>query len=442
MAGEFQLACESLAHAAAIRKPYAVTLADADCDVIVDGGDSLPLVEDPALRATRLLLQQLPVAADVTEVREQPLVVRSYAEADRVTLLVVNACPWRAEAQLSLDLPGPVMATPLVPAQEDTLRALSIPRTLTRGGPPWTIALAPYDVQALQLDSGGVKLTGVTVRLSEAAKAELGARLTDLDGRDTDPKTCAALANPGFEPLRGEEMPGWRLVGNATAELVASGPYAGTTCLRFQTNGEPAALESDPFPIPPTGQFAMTALVRGQNLAPGTELRMILQVDRERQVYRRAVIIGGQRPGTFPLEGEWRNYPILVNDLPLQSGEKMRVRFELSGDGEIWIDEIQTYNLLFPLPFYSGKHAEYWEFVKLRDTAEVDLEKGRIADCVRRLEGYWPRFYTAYTPVAQKRVATQPASSAETASALSPEPAEQPGPSLGEKIRNAIPLFR
>jgi hypothetical protein len=373
-------------------------------------------------------------------VREQSLVVRSYAEADRVTLLIVNACPWRAEAQLALELPGPVMVAPLVDASEETLRALSIPRTLARGGPPWTISLAPYDVQAVQLDSGGVRLNGVTVRLSEAAKLELSARLADLDGRDTDPHTYSALANSGFELLGDGVLPGWRTVGNGSAELDATGPYAGKTCLRLQTKGEPIAVESDPFPIPPTGQFALTALVRGRKLAPDAELRMILQADLEKQVYRRAVILGGQRPGAFPLTEEWRNYPILVNDLPLQSGEKMRVRFELSGDGEIWIDEIQTYDLLFPLPFYSGKDAEYWEFVKLRTSTEKDIQKGRIADCVRRLEGYWPRFYSAYTPVAPRRVATQPPPQADPISPPA-EPAEQHSPSLGEKLRNAIPFL-
>jgi hypothetical protein len=442
MAEEFQLACAPLAHGSAIRKPYAVTLADADCDVVVDGGDSLPLVEDPALRATRLLLQHLPVSADVTEVRQQPVVVRSFTAADRVTLLVVNACPWRTEAQLSLDLPGPVMATPLIPAQDDTLRALSIPRTLTRGGPPWTISLAPYDIQAMQIDSGGVRLRGVNVRLSESAKAELGARLADLDGRDPAPRSYSSLANPGFEPQSGVDLPGWRLIGNGTAELSATNPYAGNACLNLQSSGEATTIESAAFPIPPTGQFAMTALVRGRNLAPGSELRMILQADRERQVYRRWVRIGGQHPDAFPLEEQWRNYPILVNNLPLQSGEKMRVQFELSGAGEIWIDEIKTYDLLFTLPFYKDGNAEYWEFVKLRTSTQVDLEKGRIADCVRRLEGYWPRFYTAYTPVAQKRVATQPTSQAEPVSAPPNEPADERSPSLGERIFNRLMPFR
>ena len=163
------------------------------------------------------------------------------------------------------------------------------------------------------------------------------------------------LPNPGFEPIGGGALPGWRLVGNTlgTAELDATSPHEGKTCLYMHCTGQPTAVESDAFPTPPTGQFAMTAFIRARNLAAGSELRMVVEAEREKRAYRWSTFVGGSKPGAHALGEQWGPYPILVDALPLQSSGQMRVRFELTGAGEVWIDEIKTYDLLFPLPILS-----------------------------------------------------------------------------------------
>jgi hypothetical protein len=129
-----------------------------------------------------------------------------------------------------------------------------------------------------------------------------------------------------------------------------------------------------------------------------------------------------------------------VNALPLQSRGKMRIRFELIGAGEVWIDEIRAYDLLFPLDFYRDKKAENWEFIQKIGAAEVDFEKGRITDCLRRLDGYWPRFYSAYTP--QQRVARQPSPQSPPLSQPPAEPAPQTSPGVRERFLRLIPILR
>jgi hypothetical protein len=381
----------------------------------------------------------------VTEVREQPLVVRSYTEPQRVTVLVVNACPWRTQAQIALGLPNIVTRTPLVPSQDERASMADQSQIVEPNGPPWTLSLEPFAVHAVQFDSGGVTVRGVTSRLSEGGKLELAARLAAMSQRDPRaPRVFKSLTNPGFELIGGGTLPGWRLVGNTlgTAELDATNPHEGRTCLYMHCNGQPLAVESDAFPTPPTGQFAMTAFIRGRNVAAGSELRMVVEAERENRANRWSTIVGGSTPGAHALSEQWSPYPILVDALPLQSSGKMRVRFELSGAGEVWIDEIKTYDLLFPLPFYLHKDREFWEFVKLIGAAQEDFKQGRITDCVRRLDGYWSRFYTAYTPLVEQRLASQPPPPTAATSLSTPEPPPQPSPGFREQLRRVFDFVR
>ncbi len=296
---DFTLACQPLAHAPALRQPYAVTLAEADAEVLLEGGEVLPLGSDLAIRETRQILQHLPVAAQVSEVREQPLVVRSFSEPQRVTLLVINACPWHTEAQIALDLPDILTMTPLVHSPDDgTPQDKS--QILEPNGPPLAVSLEPFAIHAVQFDRGGVKVRGVSARLGEVARSELTARLVALDERDPRaPRVFRSIPNPGLEPIGAGTLPGWRLVDNSlgTAELDAANPHEGKSCLYLQSGGQPSAVESDAFPTPSTGQFAMTAFIRGRNLAPGTELRMVVEAEREKRAYRWSTIVGGPRPG-------------------------------------------------------------------------------------------------------------------------------------------------
>ncbi len=55
------------------------------------------------------------------------------------------------------------------------------------------------------------------------------------------------------------------------------------------------------------------------------------------------------------------------------------------GPGEVWIDDVQVFGLAFSPP-------EMVELSKLITLADVKLQNGQIGDCLRLLEGYWPRF--------------------------------------------------
>jgi hypothetical protein len=276
------------------------------------------------------------------------------------------------------------------------------------------------------------------------AKTELAAQITDLTNRDTGPRIYESLTNPSFEPMGGGTLPGWQLTSDAkvaTAELDATSPHDGKSCLYLQSEGQLAVVESNSFPTPATGQFAVTVYVRGQNITPQTELRIVIEADRAGYAYRPSVVVGGPRPGAFRLENQWRSYPILVNDLPLNSDSQTRIKFELSGPGEVWLDEIKTYDLLFPLAFYKYCQTERLQIVKEIQAAQSAFEAEQVTDCVRVLEGYWPRFLASYTPLISEPIAGRPQEKQE-ALTPPPNPPQQPAPSVGERLKRILPAWR
>lgn len=407
------LVAQSSADAAAVRKPLAEVLAAGDPVLLVDGGELLPMGQEDATRDILRVVQQLPTRAEVTTERQQSVVVRSYVESSGTTQLVVNECPWSVDVEITLDVPVDAELERLNTGKEDLFNGQPMRQRLATGRQNWSLHLEPYGVEAARVPLASVKVAGIRVTTSDAAKAELQARLADLTGRNlTAPSKYEKLTNPGFEPAGSDtSLPGWRLVRDvvgATAELDATKPASGKSSLGLQSRGPEVAVESNTFATPPTGQLLMAVRVRGENLAPESEVRIVFEADRAGRPYQKFWTVGGNRLNSQPLSSEWgRPFAVGVNDLPLDSKGRMRVRFELTGAGDVWIDEVQLYDVLFPLSFYQFTKEEKLEFVKLRHKANREYEDNQLADCVRSLEGYWPRFLVTYLPPVQPAVANQ-----------------------------------
>ncbi len=104
------------------------------------------------------------------------------------------------------------------------------------------------------------------------------------------------------------------------------------------------------------------------------------------------------------------------------------VRLELSGAGELWIDDLQLYELDFAEP-------ERLELSKLLTLAEYKRQSGELNDCLRLVDGYWPRYLRANVPLSQEPLAQRPRRSPP------PEaPAEQDKkPGMFDRMRRAMP---
>ncbi len=435
-----QLVCQPLSQGLSVRQPYLEALAEHDPTMIIDGGELLPLGQEDVLRDVRQTLALLPTSAEVTEVAKQPIIVRTYSDPNRTTVVAMNMSPWHCDATVTVDVPQATTLERLsIAAANDpgTTKSIALPA----GRQPWAAPLGPYEMSVVRIPIASAKVVDIQVGLSPA-NAELAAKLADLANRDlTAPSDYRVLPNPSFEPIGGAgRVPGWHLSGNsgkAVAELDATKPQDGKTSLYFRCDGQSAVIESDPFPAPPTGQLAMTVYARGQNLSPQTELRLVLEADQEGNAYRPAARVTAadlQHPN-----GEWGgSVAILVPDLPLRSHNQMRIAFELTGPGEVWLDNVKLYDLLFPLNFYPDAQREYLQLSKQIHAAKSAFEAGQVSDCVSIVDGYWPRFILTYRPPDQPKIAvkTQPPSPVQT------NEGQEPAAGLRDQFKRFVPILR
>ncbi len=436
-AAHAKLLTQSAAHGAAMRQPYVAALAESDPAIVIDGGETVPLGQEEFVRHLRSVIRMLPTSASTSTRREQNVTVRTYHDRGQTVCLVVNECPWHADVTIDVVADSPTDAHPLVAPQDGVHQPT--PEHFEAGRQLWSLTLAPYDVHAVRFTAADVAIEQIQSQVSEAGRQELAAKITELKDRDlTATPRYAALRNPNFEPGVGiEHLPGWQSIGEPsqmTADLDATNPQDGRTCLYLRNRGNgKATIESESFATPPTGQLVMWAFVRGENIAPGSELRLVFEADGAAKPYRQLTVLGGNRPGATPVAAAWGSgYAFGREDLPLDSRGRMRVKFELSGPGEVWIDNVQLYDLLFPLDFYERSGKEKLEMVKLRSAADSAFEKGELAECVRTLESYWPRFLNAYTPAAAQAIAKQPPRQEDVAPAAEAEPTPAE-PSVGSR---------
>ena len=451
IAGEMRFLSHPMPSGLAARQPYVQALLRGDPAVLIDGGDSLPLGHEDLLRTVRNLLGDLPASAQVSDLAKQSVVVRTYAEPNQVTMLVMNMGPWHTNAQVTLDVPKSATLAPLSAptsgGENDPIKSLTLPV----GRQPWNVSLEPYDMQAVRIAVPGVKAIDMRATLGSTAIAELKRRVDDLANRDVSaPHTYRALANPSFEPLGGGPLPGWRVVSlakTASAVLDATNPQDGKTSLYIRNDAQFAAVESDAFPIPSTGQLAMTVFVRGQNMGPGTELRFVFESESGGKSYRRSAKVQGVK--TQRENQQWGGPCIIpVPDLPLDTHGQMRIKFELTGPGEVWLDNVTLNDLLFSVKLYENSQADILQLLQRSHEVQAAFDAGQLKDCIQMLDEYWPRFVLAYTPPTTPVIALAPSADTPPATAAPAPPAptdnkgDQPAPGFSDRIKRIVPLLR
>jgi hypothetical protein len=139
--------------------------------------------------------------------------------------------------------------------------------------------------------------------------------------------------------------------------------------------------------------------------------------------FRYAKVLGAGTGAMLTTKG-WSPFIFPVDDLPAEGLSELRVRFDLSGPGEVWIDDVKLYDLAFI-------EKERNKLTKLIALADLKLESKQLADCTQLLDGYWPHFLLAHVPLAQSPtlVAEKPASrgTGERRPAEPTERAKKPG---------------
>lgn len=416
------------------RRRFVHSLATLDAQQMFDGGWLLPLGQEAALAELVSVYRQLPAARfDTLAEESQPVTIRTLERGGQTYVYLTNDSPWPISVALDVDAPATLRV--------EKLGAASGVGPITRNSDAttWTINLRPYDLAAARLSGGDVRLRNPKLTLPPKVSASLERRIRDLSARIAALGTVApleALENSGFEaPLEDGNVPGWALAtpGAGHVELQEQRPHGGGNSLLLKhtgtAGGTPAVLRSNAFPAPATGRLSVALWLRTADRSRQPPVRVAIEAHAAEGEYHRYASLGAGAAGA-QLTEQWAQYIFQVDDLPTENVAEVRLRVDLAGAGEIWLDDIEIHDLAFA-------ESERVELTKIVTLASYKLQAGQLADCARILDGYWPQFLVANVPLVHKPlpVAQRPNSE--------PTPQREPAKKAGrlEQIKGYLPKW-
>jgi hypothetical protein len=417
------------------RRRFVHALATLDAQAIFDGGWLLPMGQEDSLRELVAAYRALPAVKFQPVVdpqnASQPTAFRAAVHAGRTYLYAVNDTPFRVTAKLRVN------ASPNCRFEELTgLRKIAPPKPENGGGMTWEVQLDPYDLVAVQLNDAAAQFARPQTLWPANVESALGAEIRKLGARAAalrNPKPLDALANSDFEQptVKDSAIPGWNVTARegVTIALDEKHAHVGRRAAKIQSTGPIACLISNPIAAPTTGRLSIYVWLRVDS--PERQPPFRLAVEGVGRDYYRYAQVGQPADGgsTAAALGEkWEQFIFPIDDLPLTGLSSLRVRFDLMGPGEVYVDDVQLYSLAFSNP-------EIVELSKLITLADVKLQYAQLGDCVRLLEGYWPRFLDENVPLAAMtatdRLPKKPAEEHPT------EPTERTG--LMDRVKGLIP---
>ena len=168
---------------------------------------------------------------------------------------------------------------------------------------------------------------------------------------------------------------------------------SGRASLRLSASSAqtPVGIVSHEFAAPETGRLDISLKYRttdGQPLPP-----MILRLESSNENYQPFHLFDRA------ISDEFKERQLSFVDLPTEQDLRLRIRIDLVGKGEVWIDDIQLYDKWIVKD-------EKKVLQKIIQRAVHQQGNGDLAACFDTLSSYWPRFLLRHVPPAE--VATRP----------------------------------
>jgi hypothetical protein len=378
------------------RRRFVRNLARFDNEVIFDGGWMLPLGQEESIADLIASYRRLPAGRFQSILGGEPITVRTLVRDRRTYAYFVNDSPWPASLTLDVALPPGVRP-------DDLSGQRRLPPV---AGNRWTLELTPFDFLAVRFSSDKVRLVNPRTTLPEAARLAVLQRIDDLRQRRAvleNPPPSASLPNGDFElATRRRDIPHWSIVTNdkrATGALETNQPWEGKNAVRLSSDGPFVGLHSEPIPVPASGRLHVSMYLRVANPDDQPTLRLAVEGLGGETEYLPSAYVGAG--DGVPLKENWSQYLLPVEDIPVGEIVQLRLRFDLVGAGEVWIDSVEIYDLAFT-------PEERVQLDKLLALLAFQAQAGRWAECARELDGYWPRFLLSVVPQSEPHFANEP----------------------------------
>ncbi|HTU25221.1 MAG TPA: family 10 glycosylhydrolase [Pirellulales bacterium] len=413
------------------RERFVHSLAVLDPLSMFDGGWMLPLGQEESITDLVSVYRELPGARFETLAGElQPVVVRTLVKDGQTFVYIVNDSPWTVTLKLRVDSPAGCRLDRL------GIAAATFPLSRDADGALWNVTLRPYDLVGGRFSAANVTLSNPSVSVAEQAEQSLRRRIQALSARAAtlaNPPPMSAPANPSFEAESTDsQVAGWTLTERAGSSiaLATDEPREGKQALRFSNEQKVATLRSATFPTPATGRISVSLWLRIADPKQQPTLRLALEGRSDDGVYYRPANVLGTGTSAVLNTKDWSQFILSVDDLPVEGLSDLRLRFDLNGPGEIWIDDIKMFDLAF-------KEKERYELIQLIGMADKKLTNRQLADCSQLLDGYWPHFLLAHVPLSQAPISVAEKPKNQTRPAGPAERSRKPGGRL-EQMRDYL----
>lgn len=391
------------------RQRFVQSLAALDSPLLMHGGWLLPLGQEAALAPLVKVFRRLPAEAFATARpasaadRPQDLVVRTLAKDGKTFVYVLNTTPWPLSAKIEFSAAGGLRFSPYSDDRRADFKS-------DGGHATWTVVLQPWDLVGGELTEMGQSGKRVQVERWQVERPEgtvdaVRDQILEAQRRANslrDPPPLAALQNPTFEAAGAAgAIPGWVFARgrDLRVEVDRTRGEASASSLHMvsDTAGGAAGpivwVRSEAFPAPTTGRLSLIASIRTADPARQPTLRLAIEGRLGGQVYYMKANVGASEDGREvpPLSAEWSRYRFPLNSLPLAGLTDLRVGFDLMGTGEVWIDNVEVFDLYFE-----------------KSEREAMLTKGALAsqslaeqpaDGCLFADSYWPGFLRRHVPL-------------------------------------------
>lgn len=391
-----------------VRQRLTRGLASGDAGIFVDGGWLLPHGGEDSLRSALLAFRALPALASepipaLNDSQRQSLVVRQYVRESTTTIVAINDAAWHADLDLVIEAPNEVQMreshAALTPAPRDAAIAAHSEWVRESDAYHWRSRLAPFEMRVIEI-SGAARVRDWRTSYSREVTLLLSDRVKDLRARANQlrtPPPLDSLRNADFETSRGDSPENWLHARGPGIQVAidAAASHSGRQSLAVKSNKEVVWVRSDPFPAPQSGRIAVWAWLKVKNPEEQSPVRLAIEGRLDGKTYYRYATVGNAAGKSSVLQAAWTQYWFQIDDLPTTGLTDLRVGFDMMGPGEVWIDDVQ----LFEVWFHENERDELIKHIGL---ADFNLNNGKLVECERYLASYWPRFLVQHVPLSPR----------------------------------------
>ena len=402
------------------RSRFIQSLAKWDTQEFFDGGWTLALGEEESVVNTIAAIRCLayrPYNQTVGSRQEavggeapqsQAIVCRWLSDGLSTWAYAVNTTPYRIAGKIKLDASFNGTTPPAGLRLDNVLNRFSeqnnkgsdyidnIPKlTYENNQLVWQSSFAPFEVQIVKFNAPLQPQSPIAI-WSPQTIDQMRKSLTDLINRANALRSAKAmriLDNPDFElPANGSQpIPQWIIwkhpnqpeSSSSGATIDYRDAVNGRGSLHLVCDGWPTALYSKEISTEATGRFTISVWLKKD---PNIPLKCFISGKcGGRNVYQETRFCQGSNNAVIAQQGEWQQFYFHINNLPLESVDNLRIGFELSQQGEAWIDNISISDLYF-------SEYEQQELFKSMRPINDKFAQGELEYCWQYQQSYWPQF--------------------------------------------------